>query len=165
MFKSAEMKLSDLFDHDMLGDDLENWLAESFLLKRTFRLCATISGLIEKRHPGKEKSGHQMTVSSDLIYDVLRIHEPDHILLKAIRIDAAHGLLDVRRISDMLARIKGKIVLEQLQQASPLAIPVMLEIGKEPVQGEASEVLLAEAADEMLADVLMDDIKLQTVKE
>lgn len=159
MFKSNEMKLSDLFDHDMLGDDLEAWLAESFLLKRTFRQCATISGLIEKRHPGKEKSGRQMTVSSDLIYDVLRAHEPDHILLQATRSDAAHGLLDVRRISDMLARIKGKIVLQRLQQASPLAIPVMLEIGKEPVQGEANDALLAEAADEMFADVMMKSKK------
>lgn len=165
MFKSGEMKISELFDHDMLGDDLEGWLEGSFMLKRTFRQCATIAGLIEKRHPGKEKSGRQMTVSSDLIYDVLRTHEPDHILLQATRRDAAHGLLDVRRISDMLSRItdgddkeakKGKIVLQRLQQASPLAIPVMLEIGKEPVQGEASDALLAEAADEMLADVMME---------
>ena len=64
----------------MLGDDLDAWLAESWMMKRTFRNCAVISGLIEKRHPGKEKSGRQVTVSADLIYDVLRAHEPDHIL-------------------------------------------------------------------------------------
>ena len=79
----------------MLGDDLEAWLAESYLLKRTFRNCALISGLIEKRHPGKEKTGRQVTVSTDLIYDVLRSHEPDHILLQATRADAATGLLDI----------------------------------------------------------------------
>ena len=69
----------------MLGDDLEAWLAESWMLKRTFRYCAMISGLIERRHPGKEKTGRQITVSADLIYDVLRSHEPDHILLQATR--------------------------------------------------------------------------------
>ena len=37
---------------DMLGDDLEAWLAESFMMKRTFKGCALISGLIEKRQPG-----------------------------------------------------------------------------------------------------------------
>ena len=67
----------------MLGDDLEAWLAESSLMKRTFRMCAIIAGLIERRHPGKEKSGRQVTISSDLIYDVLREHEPGHILLEA----------------------------------------------------------------------------------
>jgi len=148
MFSSGELRLADLFDEDMLGDDLEAWLDESFLLKRTFRQCATIAGLIEKRHPGKEKTGRQMTVSSDLIYDVLRSHEPDHILLQATRADAAHGLLDVRRLGDLLSRIRGRIVHKRLDEISPLAVPVMLEIGKEPVSGEAQESLLAEAAGE-----------------
>jgi hypothetical protein len=69
----------------MLGDDLEAWLAESALMKRTFRNCAIIAGLIERRHPGKEKTGRQITMSSDLIYDVLYQHEPDHILIQATR--------------------------------------------------------------------------------
>jgi ATP-dependent helicase Lhr and Lhr-like helicase len=137
-----------LFDEDMLGDDLEDWLAGSWLLKRTFRHCALISGLIEKRHPGKEKTGRQVTVSADLIYDVLRTHDPDHILLRATRADAAHGLLDVRRLGDLLSRIRGRIVHKALEQVSPLAVPIMLEIGKERVQGEAEEALLGEAAQE-----------------
>ena len=148
MFSSGELRLASLFDEDMLGDDLEAWLDESFLLKRTFRQCATIAGLIEKRHPGKEKTGRQMTVSSDLIYDVLRSHEPDHVLLQATRADAAHGLLDVRRLGDLLSRITGRIVHKRLDEISPLAVPVMLEIGKEPVIGEAQESLLAEVAGE-----------------
>ncbi|MCG6857522.1 MAG: ligase-associated DNA damage response DEXH box helicase [Salaquimonas sp.] len=152
MFNTNELPLDALFEEDMLGDDLEAWLDESFLLKRTFRQCAQIAGLIEKRHPGKEKSGRQMTVSSDLIYDVLRSHEPDHLLLTATRADAAHGLLDVRRLGDMLSRIRGRIVHKRLDQISPLAVPIMLEIGKESVVGEAQEALLAEAADELLKE-------------
>ena len=89
----------------MLGDDLDAWLAESSLMKRTFRVCAIISGLIERRHPGQEKTGRQVTVSSDLIYDVLRQHEPDHILLQAAFADAATGLIDVGRLGDFLRRI------------------------------------------------------------
>ncbi|TIV24608.1 MAG: DNA ligase-associated DEXH box helicase, partial [Mesorhizobium sp.] len=135
-----------LFDQDMLGDDLEAWFADSWLLKRTFRNCALISGLIEKRHPGKEKSGRQVTVSTDLIYDVLRSHEPDHILLQATRTDAATGLLDVSRLAEMLSRIRGRIMHKNLEQISPLAVPIMLEIGKMPVNGEADETLLMDAA-------------------
>jgi ATP-dependent helicase Lhr and Lhr-like helicase len=154
MFRAGRPSLAELFDEDMLGDDLEAWLAESWLLKRTFRQCALISGLIEKRHPGQEKTGRQVTVSTDLIYDVLRTHEPDHILLQATRADAASGLLDVRRLSDMLARIKGHIVHKALERISPLAVPIMLEVGKERVGGEANEDILEEASEDLIAEAM-----------
>ncbi|WP_132955010.1 ligase-associated DNA damage response DEXH box helicase [Rhizobium sp. BK251] len=154
LIANGRLSLSDLFDEDMLGDDLEAWLDESFLLKRTFRNCAVIAGLIERRHPGKEKSGRQVTVSADLIYDVLRSHEPDHILLQATRQDAATGLLDIGRLGAMLERIKGHITHRALDHISPLAVPVMLEIGKVPVSGEAHDAVLAEAADDLIAEAL-----------
>jgi ATP-dependent Lhr-like helicase len=131
---------------DMLGDDLEAWLAESALMKRTFRTCAIISGLIARRFPGEEKSRRQVTVLDRPVYDVLRKHQPDHVLLRAARADAATGLLDIRRLGDMLSRIKGRIIHRELDHVSPLAVPVMLEIGRESVYGEASDELLAEAA-------------------
>ncbi|MEL7430173.1 MAG: ligase-associated DNA damage response DEXH box helicase [Pseudomonadota bacterium] len=149
LLEDGVLNLSDLFDEDMLGDDLEAWLDESFMLKRTFRYCATIAGLIERRFPGKEKTGRQMTVSSDLIYDVLRSHDPNHLLLQATRADAAHGLLDVRRLGEMLSRTKSRIVHKALDQVSPLAVPVMLEVGRETVGSDAQESLLEEAASEL----------------
>src|SRR5262249_61961823 len=103
----GELTLAALFDQDMLGDDLEAWLAESALMKRTFRNCAIIAGLIERRYPGKEKSRRQMTFSTDLVYDVLRKHQPDHLLLRAAYADASTGLLDIRRLGDMRSRIRG----------------------------------------------------------
>jgi len=150
MIRRGELSLAGLFDEDMLGDDLEAWLAESWLLKRSFRNCALISGLIERRHPGQEKTGRQVTVSADLIYDVLRTHEPDHILLQATRADAATGLLDIRRLAEMLSRVRGRIVHKDLDRISPLAVPIMLEIGRESVAGDASEELLAETADDLM---------------
>ena len=152
------LNMAQLFASDMLGDDLEAWLHESSLLKRTFRNCAIIAGLIPRRSPGQEKTGRQVTVSSDLIYDVLRAHEPDHILLKATFEDAATGLLDIRRLSAMLARITGHIVLKRLPRISPLAVPIMLEIGKEPVYGEAQNALLAEAAADLVAEATAESV-------
>ncbi|MEM9472169.1 MAG: ligase-associated DNA damage response DEXH box helicase [Pseudomonadota bacterium] len=151
---TGTLSLAQLFDQDMLGDDLDAWLAESMLMKRTFRTCAIISGLIERRWPGQEKSGRQMTVSADLIYDVLRTHQPDHWLLKAAWDDAASGLIDAKRLAMMLARIRGNIVHKALEQVSPLAVPVMLEIGREPVYGEAHDALLAEAADDLVDEAM-----------
>jgi ATP-dependent Lhr-like helicase len=144
-----------VFHPDMLGDDLEEWLAESALMKRTFAHCAIISGLIHRNLPGTEKSSRQVTFSTDLIYDVLRSHEPDHILLQAARQDAATGLLDVRRLSDMLARIEGRIVHKPLERISPFAVPVMLEVGREPVFGaSAMEAVLREAEEDLVRDAM-----------
>ena len=154
MVTTGHLSLDDLLDEDMLGDDLEAWLAESGLMKRTFRTCAIIAGLIERRHPGREKTGRQMTVSSDLIYDVLRSHEPDHVLLQATWSDAATGLLDVTRLARLLKRIRGRVIHRSLDTVSPLAVPVMLEIGREPVYGEATEALLAEAAEELIEEAM-----------
>jgi ATP-dependent Lhr-like helicase len=154
MIRQGRLDLDALFNPDMLGDDLEAWLAESALMKRTFRSCALISGLIPRRFTGEEKTRRQVLFSTDLVYDVLRKHQPDHVLLRAARADAAAGLLDIRRLSDMLLRIKGRITHKPLDRVSPLAVPVMLEIGREAVYGEASDALLAEAADELVKEAM-----------
>jgi ATP-dependent helicase Lhr and Lhr-like helicase len=146
--------IAELFGEDMLGDDLEDWLAESALMKRTFRYCAVIAGLIERRFPGQEKTGRQVTVSTDLVYDVLRKHEPDHVLLRAARADAATGLLDVRRLGMMLRRIRGRIIHKPLDRVSPLSVSVMLEIGRERVYGESADEILAEAEAALLDEAL-----------
>lgn len=150
----AGADMAALFSEDMMGDDLDAWLAESDLMKRTFRNCAVIAGLIERRLPGQEKTGRQVTFSADLIYNVLRDHEPDHILLQAAWQDAAKGLLDVRRLADALARIAGKVDHMALKRVSPLAVPVMLEIGREAVHGEAADALLAEISEDLISEAM-----------
>jgi ATP-dependent Lhr-like helicase len=134
-----------LFDQDMLGDDLEAWLDESVMMKRAFKTAGLISGLIERRFPGHEKSGRQVTFSSDLIYDVLRRHQPDHLLLRCARADTATGMLDVARLGQLLERVKGRIRKVGLEKVSPFAVPILLTIGRESVPGASQEWVLEEA--------------------
>jgi ATP-dependent Lhr-like helicase len=141
-----------LFDQDMLGDDLESWMAESSMLRRTFRNVAVIAGLIERNHPGAEKNRRQVTISSDLIYDVLRRHQPDHILLRATRADAAGGLTDLSRLSLLLGRAQGSITVRRLDRVSPLAVPVLLDIGRESVRTEADEDALLAETEELIRE-------------
>ena len=148
----AATNVDALLDEDMLGDDLEEWMAESSMLRRTFRNVAVIAGLIERRQPGRERSGRQVTFNADLIYDVLRKHEPDHVLLRATRADAAGGLTDIRRLAEMLSRVRGRITHRALDRVSPLAVPVLLEIGKEQVYGAAIDELLDEGAQALIAE-------------
>ncbi len=142
----GDVDLAALFDEDMLSDDLESWLSESALMKRTFRNCAVIAGVIERRTPGSEKTGRQVTFSADLIYDVLRQYEPDHILMQAAFADAGEGYLDLKRLGALLARVKGRIVHKDLTHVSPFGAPVMLEVGRVPIQGAAEEAILEDAA-------------------
>jgi len=147
--------MASLFDEDMLGDDLEAWMDESTMLRRTFRNVAIIAGLIERRHPGLEKTGRQITFSADLIYDVLREHEPNHVLLRATRQDAARGLTDVARLTEVLRRAKGRLVHRRLNRVSPLAVPIILQIGREHViGGEAMDTLWGEAEADILREAV-----------
>jgi ATP-dependent Lhr-like helicase len=76
----------------------------------------------------------------------LRRHEPDHVLLRATRAEAAAGLTDIGRIATLLARVRQNIRHIRLDRVSPLAVPALIEEGREWVAGGAEDALLAEAA-------------------
>jgi ATP-dependent Lhr-like helicase len=151
----ADLDFADLFDEDMLGDDLEAWLAESPMMKGAFKTCALIAGLIDRRTTKDKKSARQVTFSTDLIYDVLRKHQPDHLLLRCARADAAQGLIDVKRLGEMLSRIRGRILHSPLDHLSPFSVSVILEIGRQRAPGEsAGEMILADAAEDLIAQAI-----------
>ncbi|MGE4063025.1 MAG: ligase-associated DNA damage response DEXH box helicase [Rhodospirillaceae bacterium] len=143
-----------LFDQDILGDELEEWITDSNMMKRMFRNVAVIAGLIERVHPGQEKSGRQVTFSSDLIYDVLRKHEPNHILLRAARSDALGGLIDLTRLSSLLQTVHGRIIHRRLTRVSPLALPVLLNIGKEGMGPRLVDELLDDAGADLVSEAM-----------
>ena len=130
---------------DILEHEFVEWIQESHLLRRAFREVAVISGLVERQHPGKRKTGKQVTFSTDLIYDVLRKYEPDHLLLEAAWADARERMTDVGRLGDLLERSERELRHVELERVSPLAVPVMTMIGREAVpQGAIDEELLLE---------------------
>ena len=162
LIAGGSLDLAHLFAEDMLGDDLDAWLAESNLMKRTFRQVALIAGLVERRHTGygksgREKTGRQVAMSTNLIYDVLRRHDPHHVLLEAAWADAATGLLDIARLGDFLRRVTGRIRHQPLNGVSPLSVPILLEIGREAVAGFAREELLREAASALIGEAAREE--------
>ena len=101
-----------LFNEDLMLDDLLEWLEETPLLKKNFREAAIISGLIEKKLPGQVKTGKQIIFNSDLIFNVLKKHEPNHILLEAAREDAYRGLIDLNIKRFFLKELKTKLSIK-----------------------------------------------------
>ncbi|MGF1549900.1 MAG: ligase-associated DNA damage response DEXH box helicase [Sphingomonadaceae bacterium] len=135
-----------LFSPDILEEEFTRWVQSSHLLKRAFREVAVIGGLVERRHHGKRKTGRQVTFSTDLIYDVLRRYEPDHLLLRAAWDDARTRLTDIARLASLLDRAAGTMLHSDLERISPMAVPVLIMIGRERVaEGEADDALLIEA--------------------
>jgi ATP-dependent Lhr-like helicase len=143
-----------LFSADILDHEFIAWVEESSLLKRAFRDVAVISGLIERQQPGTRKTGRQVSFSTDLIYDVLRRYEPDHLLLKAAWADARARMTDVGRLGELIDRAASTLLHVPLDRVSPLAVPVLIMIGREHVAQHATDdVLLIEA--EALARLAM----------
>ncbi|VWX53600.1 ligase-associated DNA damage response DEXH box helicase [Novosphingobium sp. 9U] len=144
----------DLLSPDILTHEFVDWVQQSHLLRRAFREVAVISGLVERQQPGKKKSGKQVTFSTDLIYDVLRKYEPDHLLIQAAWADARARMTDVGRVGDVLDRAASQIDHVHLDRISPLSVPVISMIGRENLpSGAADDDLLLEA--ESLASLAM----------
>jgi len=135
-----------LLSADILGDELEAWIRATPFLKRAFRDVAVVSGLVERQQPGRRKTGKALAVSTDLIFNVLQRHEPGHLLLDAAWAEASARLTDMARLKSLLERAESSLLVQHLRRVSPLAVPVMLEIGKEGVSGMAEDALLAELA-------------------
>jgi ATP-dependent Lhr-like helicase len=143
-----------LFSADILENEFVEWVQGSNLLKRAFREVAVIGGLVERHHPGKRKSGRQVTFSTDLIYDVLRRYEPDHLLLRAAWNDAREKMTDVGRLARLLDRAQSTMVHVALDRVSPMAVPVLVIVGREATAtGHSEDSLLIEA--ESLAAMAM----------
>lgn len=147
-----------LFQIEALRAGLEGWLAGNAVMKRAFRGAATIAGLIDRNIPGGRKNGRQATFSSDILYDTLRKYDPDHLMLDITREEALRGLVDFARIETMIERTAGQVTLKRLDRISPLAAPMLLEMGKVPVKGEAEEKLLQQETQALMQQSGLGDL-------
>lgn len=145
---------ADLLGADGLTESFEDWLAGNTVMKRTFRQIAVIAGLIERNLPGKRKTGRQTTFSSDILYDTLRRFDPDHLLLEITRRDALRGLVDFGRIEEMLQRSAGRVDHVVTDRLTPLAAPLMLEVGQVSLRGGTAEEEVLAEQEELLASLM-----------
>ncbi|NDV92931.1 ligase-associated DNA damage response DEXH box helicase [Alteromonas sp. 345S023] len=152
-------QLTQLFQPDILGDELEDWMLQASMLKRAFRQVAVVSGLTEQRYHASQKTMKQVTFSTDLIYDTLRAHDPDHILLAVARADAERELLDVRRLANLLIRYVGQATLVNLEKVSPMAIPIVLNVRSEQIKGAGAQSVIEQASLYEEAQTMLDEVR------
>lgn len=133
-----------LFEGDIAGAELAEWIAATPFLRRAFRDVAIVSGLVPRGEPGRPRRARALTISTDLIFEVLVRHQPDHLLLEAAWTEARHRLTDIARLADLIARARDRLLVRRLARPSPLSVPVLLDVGRESVPGLDEETLLAE---------------------
>jgi ATP-dependent Lhr-like helicase len=145
-----------LFSADILEREFIEWVENSYLLRTAFREVAVIGGIVERQHPGKRKTGRQVSFSTDLIYDVLRRYEPAHLLLRAAWDDARARMTELGRLVRLVDRAAATMLHVQTERITPMAVPLMVIVGREalPSGAEADEVLLTQA--EQLAQAAME---------
>jgi ATP-dependent Lhr-like helicase len=145
-----------LFSADILEQEFIDWVESSYLLKTAFREVAVIGGLVERHHPGKKKSGRQVSFSTDLIYDVLRRYEPQHLLLRAAWDDARRRMTELGRLVRLVDRASATMLHVEPGRITPMAVPLMVIVGREllPPGADADEALLSQA--EALAETAMN---------
>ena len=148
-----------LLSPDILEGEFVEWVEQSMLLKRAFREVAVIGGLVERQHPGKRKTGKQVSFSTDLIYDVLRKYEPEHLLMKAAWDDARARMTELGRLARLVERAAAQMVHVDLERVTPMAVPLMVIIGREalPAGSGAEDALLIEAESALAALALRVD--------
>jgi ATP-dependent Lhr-like helicase len=136
-----------LFSPDILERDFVEWVENSYLLKTAFRENAVIGGLVERQHPGRRKTGRQVSFSTDLIYDVLRRYEPEHLLLRAAWDDARRRMTELGRLVRLVDRASATMLHVETGRITPMAVPFMVIVGREslPEGAEADESLLLQA--------------------
>ena len=136
-----------LFSADILEQEFIEWVESSYLLKTAFREVAVIGGLVERHHPGRKKTGRQVSFSTDLIYDVLRRYEPQHLLLRAAWDDARRRMTELGRLVRLVDRASATMLHVETDRITPMAVPLMVIVGREalPPGAEADEAVLTQA--------------------
>lgn len=140
--------LARLLSPDGLMDDLRQGVNLAELARRRFRGIARVAGLLPPSLPGRAaRSLRQLQASSGLLFDVLRQHDPDHVLLAQAEREVLEAQLDVGNLRDVLQRCRHRqLDLHRPPGLTPLAFPLWAESIRGQLSTEDWRTRVARAA-------------------
>lgn len=129
-----------LFSAENLFKDIQASINETELARRKFRDIASISGLIFKGYPGKQKKDRHVQASSQLFFEVFSDYDPDNLLLQQAHEEVMAFQLEEARLRAAFKRIQNqKIRLVKAPKATPFAFPIMIDRLREKLSSEKLE--------------------------
>lgn len=109
-----------IFEAAGAEEDLRRALGDSDLVKSQFRGVAQTALMVPRQLRGERRPVRQMQWSTEIIYNVLRQHEPDHPLLAEAYAEATLKFLD---LPAALAFLEGIPKMPIVQVATPQVSP------------------------------------------
>ncbi|MGL4692728.1 MAG: DNA ligase-associated DEXH box helicase, partial [Stenotrophomonas maltophilia] len=122
-------RVRSLLSPEGLLTDLRESLNLGELARRQFRDIARVSGMLVPALPGRTpRSLRQLQASSGLLYDVLRQHDPDHILLTLAEHEVLHDQLDLESLARALSSCQARTLsVQHPTSLGPLSFPLWAE--------------------------------------
>ena len=118
-----------LLSADNLLHDLRAAVNLGELARRQFRSIARVAGLLVPSLPGgMPRSLRQLQASAGLLHDVLREHDPDHLLLQLAEHEVLYDSLDFEGLQATLQRLQAReLALHAPPSLTPLGFPLWAE--------------------------------------
>ena len=140
--------LQRLLAPERLLDDLMHSINVAELARRQFREIARVAGLLPPSLPGRAaRSLRQLQASSSLLFDVLREHDPGHVLLAQAEREVLDVQLEVQHLREVLERCRSRVLALHLPRSlTPLGFPLWAEAIRGQLSTEDWRIRVARAA-------------------
>jgi ATP-dependent Lhr-like helicase len=128
---------NDLFTVEYLMEDLQKSLNATEMARRKFRDIAVISGLVFTGYPNKGVKMKHLQSNSQLLFDVFRDYEPDHLLFQQAFRETFEHQLEEGRLRLALERIASqKVVWKACEKPTPFSFPIITDRLREKLSSE-----------------------------
>lgn len=132
-----------LFRRAGAEDSLRTALADAQLVKWQFRGVAQTGLMVPRRVHGAERGSRSLQWSAEIIFEVLRRHEPDHPLLAEAYTEATLRFLDQPRALAFLEEVASQPWdLRELSRVSPFSFGIFVSKIKETMTLEDPETTI-----------------------
>lgn len=145
LLSDSEIPIEEAFSNGLLStDDLGADIAASInsveMAKRKFRDIASISGLIFRGYPNKQKKDRHLQSSAQLFFEVFNDYEPDNLLLLQAYDEVMSFQLQEDRLRQALHRMQAQhLRLTRPSKATPFAFPIIVDRLREKLSSEKLE--------------------------
>ncbi|MNY06977.1 putative ATP-dependent helicase Lhr [compost metagenome] len=130
----------DLFSVDDLLNDIYHSVNANEMARRKFREIAAISGLLFQGYPGRSVKTSHLQASSSLLFEVMRDHEPNNLLLKQAYQESLDQQLEEKRLRQALEKIRQQeVIITYPDRPSPFSFPIMVDRLREEMSSEKLE--------------------------
>ena len=132
---------NNLFTTEFLLEDLQKSLNSTEMARRKFRDIAVISGLVFSGYPKKGVKMKHLQSSSQLLFDVFRDYEPDHLLFQQAFRETFEHQLEEGRLRIAMERINSQeIIWKKCRQPTPFSFPIITDrLSRERLTSEPME--------------------------